>query len=386
MTDCAARARGARMAEHAALGELLQHLYASVLDVAALETFNQRLAEVTDSHITGVLIHDVAGGRGQISHIHGVDNTRLAALLAEVDLRDDPWMQRVTPQLAIGRVLNSEDFVPRADALRSGFFNNYYRKLDIVQQVASVGLYDGSSSVTLSLCHGDYRRMYGQAELGLLAALTPHWINAYAMMRRLGGLQQQVATLEQALDHSPVAMLMLAPDLSICRRNAAAERLLGAGLLCQEGGVLTLRGRARAGLHAMLQRALRGSSELVNGEVEKLVVRAGDGRPCLVLTAHRLVQWSPQEQGALLVFAREVTQLAVALEPVLRRLFGLTEAESRLALALYRHADAGAAARECGITAGTALSRLKTVYDKTGEHGQASLVRLVAAVAATSEG
>lgn len=374
------------MPERPALGDLLESLYASVLDISALETFNRRLAEATDSHITGVLIHDVAGGRGQVSHIHGVDNERLAGLLAEVDLRDDPWMQRVTPQLAIGRVLDSDDFVPRAEALRSGFFNNYYRKLDIVQQVASVGMYDGSNSVTLSLCHGDVRRRYGEAELGLLRALTPHWINAYAMLRRLGGLEHRVATLEQALDHSPLAMFLLKPDLSICRTNAAAERLLGAGMLRREAAVLTVNGRARAGLHALLQRALRGTSQLTGGEVEKLVLRDADERPCLVVTAHRLVQWSPQEQGALLVFVREVRQASVALEPALRRLFGLTEAESRLALALFRHADVGAAARECGVTSGTALSRLKTIYDKTGEHGQASLVRLVAAVAATAEG
>ena len=294
-------------------------------------------------------------------------------------------MQKVTPQLAIGRVLDSEDFMPRAAALRNGFFNDYYRKLGIVQQVASVGLYDGHSSVTLSLCHGDMKRRYGDRELGLLRALTPHWINAYAMLRRMDGLQQRVATLEQALDHSPLAMFMLRHDLSICRTNAAAERLLGGGPLQREGRVLATRGRERAGLNALLQRAVRGTSHLHGGEVEKMVLRDAQERPCLVVTAHRLVQWSPQEQGELLVFAREVGQTSLALEPALRRLFGLTGAEARLALALYRHADAGKAARDCGITPGTASGRLKVIYDKTGEHGQASLVRLVATVAATVE-
>ena len=363
------------------LGELLESLYATVLDISALETFNRRLAEVTDSHITGVLIHDVAAGRGQVSHIHGVDNARMAGLLADLDLREDPWMKRVTPQLAIGRVLNTDAFLARSEALNSGFHDAYYRQLHIVQQVASVGLFDGSSSVTLSMCHGDLKRAYGEAELGLLQALTPHWINAYAMLRRISGLQQQVTTLEQALECSPVAMLMLGKDLRICRSNAAAERLLGCGLLRREGGLLSVAGRARAGLQGLLQRALRGDSQLLGGDVEKLILHDAAQRPCYVLTAHRLVQWSPQEQGALLVFVREVKQAAESLEPILRQLFGLTEAESRLASALYRHADIGAAAQECGITPGTALSRLKTIYDKTGERGQVSLVRLIAALA-----
>jgi len=373
------------VADRDLLAELLQPLYASVLDPSQLDVFNRRLAEATDSHITGMLIHDVAGGRAHVSCIHGVDNVRMGELLSELDLRDDPWMRRVTPQLAIGRVLNTDDFVARSEAMCSGFHNAYYRQLGIVQQVASVGLYDGTNSVTLSLCHGNAKRMYGEAELGLLRALTPHWINAYAMLRRMGHLEQQVASLEQALDRSPVAMFMLKEDLRICRSNAAADRLLDAGVLRRESGMLVVNGRARAGLNALLQRALRGNSQLLGGDVEKLLLHDADERPCLVMTAHRLVEACAQEQGALLVFAREVKQASVALEPALRRLFGLTEAESRLALALYRHADTGAAARDCGITSGTALSRLKTIYDKTGERSQTSLVRLLAAVSMATE-
>lgn len=368
------------------LSAVLEPLYASVLDFSALATFNQRLAELTDSHISGVLFHDVAGGRASVNHIHGVDNARMAELLADLDLRDDPWMQRVTPQLAIGRVLDTEDFLARKLALNSGFYNNYYRRLGIVQQVASVGLYDGTNSVTLSICHGDLKRVYGEAELGLLRALTPHWINAYAMLRRIGGLEQRVSTLEQALECSPVAMFMLGDDLRVQRANAAAEAVLGRGMLGREAGVLVARGRARSGLHALLQRALRGDSGFSSGDVEKLLLHDAEGSPWGVVTAHRLVRWSPQERGSLLVFVREVRQAAPALTPVLRHLFELTEAESRLALALYRHADVGAAARECGVTQGTALGRLKTIYVKTGEHGQANLVRLVAAVAGSCAG
>ncbi|MGX9721635.1 helix-turn-helix transcriptional regulator [Stenotrophomonas acidaminiphila] len=363
--------------------DLLEPLYASVLDFSALDTFNQRLAEATDSHIAGVLIHDVAAGRAGISRIHGVDAALMTTLLPELNLRDDPMMQRVTPHLGIGKVLDSEDFLPRAEFQRSDFYNGYYRRLGIVQQVASVGLFDGVNSVTLSLCHGDQKRKYGEAELGLMRALTPHWINAYAMLRRMHGLERQVETLEQALEFSPVAMFVLDEDLRIVRGNAAGEALLQGGLLRREAGVLAARGAPGLELHGLLQRALRGGSRLPGGDVERLVLRDAGEHPALALTAHRLVEWSPREQGALLVFVREVGRVPPSLKSALRALFTLTEAEARLALSLYRNADAALAARECGITPGTAQGRLKMIYDKTGERGQASLVRLVAAVAGT---
>lgn len=376
-------AREAPVFDRRALGELLEPLYASVLDFSALDTFNRRLAEATDSHITGVLVHDVAAGRAGISRIHGVNASLMDNLLRELNLHDDPVMQRVTPHLGTGKVLDSEDFLSRTEFQRSGFYNDYHRRLGIVQQVASVGLYDGASSVTLSLCHGDQKRKYGQAELGLLRALTPHWINAYAMLRRMHGLERQVETLEQALAFSPLAMLVLGEDLRIVRGNAAGEALLQGGLLRLEAGMLAARGAPGLELHGLLQRALRGNSRLLGGDVERLMLRDAEEHPCLVLTAHRLVEWSPQEQGALLVFVREVRRAPPSLKSSLQTLFGLTEAEARLALSLYRNTDAALAARECGITPGTAQGRLKMIYDKTGERGQASLVRLVSAVAAT---
>ena len=73
----------------------------------------------------------------------------------------------------------------------------------------------------------------------------------------------------------------------------------------------------------------------------------------------------------------------VALASALRELFTLTPAEAALAAALFEHADLGLAAVDCGITASTAQPRIKRVYEKTGEHGQALLVRLMATVART---
>lgn len=363
------------------LAELLEPLYGAVLDPSLLDVFNCRLGELTGSPITGVLVHDVAAGRGQIARIHGVDSEHMLRLLSEVDLRDDPWMKRVTPQLATGRVLDSDAMLPRREALQSGFYDAYYRQLGIVQQVASVALYDGASSVTLSMCHGDLKRTYGERELGLLRAATPHWINAYAMLRRMDSLQRRVGSLEQALEQAPVAMFVLGEDLRICRSNTAAERLLERGLLVRRDGALAATGEGALGMQEMLQRALRLKSLLHDGDVEKRVLRGADHRPSLVLTAHRLVEWSQHERGALLVFARQMGAVDTSVASALQELFALTEAESRLALALYQHVDVATAAWACGIAPGTALGRLKTIYDKTGERGQASMVRLVAAVA-----
>ncbi|WP_372016949.1 helix-turn-helix transcriptional regulator [Pseudoxanthomonas sp. 10H] len=372
------------MLDDAVFDGLLESLYGSVLDHDQLDVFNRRLAQATDSHITGVMIHDVMFGRAEASRIHGVDMARLGAMLDGQDLRDDLWMQRATPQLETCRILDSEAMVERRVAQRSDFFNAYYRRLDIVQQIACVGLFDGANSVTLSICHGDPDRHYGPAEKRLLQRLTPHWVNAYAMMRRLQGLERRAGSLAQALDAAPVAMFALSRELRLSRTNAAGDQLLERGVLQRApDGRLAGHGAAARPLLDLLQRAVRGRGLLVGGDVERVVLRDGDDRAGLVVTAHPTAALAGDGAEALLVFVREVHRPAAALEPVLQALFGLTAGEARLAAAMHRHADAALAAQACGITPATAQSRLKLIYGKTGERSQSALGRLLSAVAAS---
>ena len=365
-----------------AFGTLLEPLYGAVLDPTCLDDFNRQLARVTRSHISGVLIHDVMGGQAAAHRVHGVDPAQLAAMLDDHDLRDDPWITHAVPMLSTGRVLDSDLTIPRRIATQHDFYQAYYRRLGIVQQMACVGLYDGASSVTFSICHDDPARSYGQAETDLLNRLAPHWVNAYAMMRRIGQLERRAASLQAVLDASPVAMFTLSRRLRLLRANASAECLLAEGVLLRKEGTLAAPGPAAPQLAALLQRALGGRSRLVQGDIERLLLRDGVDQPTRILTAHPLAAVENPGDAALLVFVREAGHASDSVGNALRDLFGLTAAEARLALALHRHADLSLAAQACAITPATAQTRLKVIFGKTGERGQPALVRLVATLAA----
>lgn len=90
--------------------------------------------------------------------------------------------------------------------------------------------------------------------------------------------------------------------------------------------------------------------------------------------------------AAAVVFLQPVgTPAGSDVASVLRQLFALTPSEAALACALLRQGDLALAADECHVTTGTAQTRLKLVYDKTGVRGQVALVRLLAAVAAVAD-
>jgi DNA-binding CsgD family transcriptional regulator len=101
----------------------------------------------------------------------------------------------------------------------------------------------------------------------------------------------------------------------------------------------------------------------------------------LVVAVHPLPaasSLSSQDGEAAVLFVQPIAaKSSRPLRAALMDLFGLTSAEAVLAVALLAQPDLEEAAKTCGITIGTARTRLKAVFAKTGERSQAGLVRLL---------
>ena len=82
--------------------------------------------------------------------------------------------------------------------------------------------------------------------------------------------------------------------------------------------------------------------------------------------------------------AREATALVLIIDPehepepaaaLLRRLHGLTNTEAQVALRIVRGADLKQVSEELSVSVTTVRTHLQHVFDKTGTHRQAELVR-----------
>lgn len=202
---------------------------------------------------------------------------------------------------------------------------------------------------------------------------------------RMSSLEQKVASLEAAIDVVPMAMMVLDARQRVVRTNAAAEAMLSSGnALCLVGGMLSSRHDPQV-LQQLLHGALMGVDR--DGALRRLAGKAvledEAGRRTLVVDVHPL-HTSESGTATAVLFLHPAGAKGNHLPTVLRRLFHLTASEAGLACALLQHGDLAAAALACGILPGTAQSRLKVIYDKTGERGQPALMRLLSAVAAVS--
>ena len=181
---------------------------------------------------------------------------------------------------------------------------------------------------------------------------------------------------EWIVAEAPVALACVDVLLRVRFANASAHRLFGRrdGILVQEGRLrLPLQDR----LEAQLRLAIAGDGEAADalqGAVH--VARPSGARPYEVSV--RIGSSGPAAGEPLgVLFIRDPEESAPITEEELRRRFGLTQAEARTALAVVQESGIEHAAGSLGLRAATVRGYLRQVFQKTGAHTQADLIRLV---------
>lgn len=364
---------------------VLEPLYAAALQPERMAGFSAVLCATTGSVTGAVMVHDSGHGRGRLDLLYGADPAEAAVYETEY-AADNLWMLRAQHRMVAGGFMDSDTVATRSELERTRHYNEYLRRGDVEQSLALCAKADAEGVVLATLCRSGRLPPYTAQHLALARQVAPHWANAYAIQRRLSRLERQMETLETAVELAPLAMAMLDGALRVGRMNPVAERLF------RQGQVMRLnQGRPEALVDASLLRQVLQEAVLgqhVDGRqvrhAGRAVVKDASGRSALVASVHPLAATSRADDQAAVLFLQPLG-VGRALATDLRQLFGLTVAEATLACALHRHADLALAAQESGIALATAQTRIKLMYDKTGERRLPALMRLLAAVAQAGE-
>lgn len=90
---------------------------------------------------------------------------------------------------------------------------------------------------------------------------------------------------------------------------------------------------------------------------------------------------SGPQQPCAIAFLSHPARPPLVDEAILRRLYGLTPAECRLATAICAGETIVTAAVQAGVSENTVRSQLKSIFDKTGTRRQAQLIKLLMSLA-----
>jgi DNA-binding CsgD family transcriptional regulator len=276
----------------------------------------------------------------------------------------------------VGVVRSGTELMP---LVRDSEFADWLRPYDIDDALA-VRLTDGDRpSCVIVAAPRRTERFDGPDRMTLMRALVPHLQQAVRTQGRLAELSSAADDLTAALDTVRHATVIVRPDLRVVYVNRAAEGVFRAG----DGvSVHAARLAATSGqVHLRLQRALRDALDDEPGErIGRTITceRPSGRRPYLLDVHpldHREFDGKPCRTAALVLII-DPDQDESSAADALRSRYGLTAAEAEVALHVVRGEGLAAIGDQLSVSLTTVRKHLQHVFDKTGTHRQAELVRL----------
>lgn len=312
-------------------------------------------------------------------------------VLHELDLspiQDNPLMYRAELTMratATGRtpgVFLFDELIPPEEQPTNTWWQGILRPLGIDSGVLTVIRTPENDERPVVLSY--YRRAtsppFTRADAAKLESLLPH------LRRSLSIALDAPPTPGEArgvYDTIGAPVLLFGADARVVHTNKSAENLLesGKGLLLQDGRLILPDQDSQSEFERTLSRVIGDDWSRAIRTGAEMVVRKHEGAPMvLVFTVlgaeNPIAQWSAPVRCVLFVLENTLRP-DVSLHERLRRVYGLTGAESDVAVAVAAGSTLKEIAEKRGSQLQTVRVQLKTTLAKTGARRQPELAALV---------
>ena len=296
----------------------------------------------------------------------------------------DPRMTAVRRHF--GKAMRCVDLVPR-DVFEATPVPSFLNRADVDVRYALIAPFRiGTGSFGfLAVMRPENKGPYASVDVHAFELLLPHIRRVVELQMRLGELESRRDASEAALDHMAAGVVLVDAAARVLFANAAAERIMASG-----DGLIAPAQRLACRVHAeaeTLQRAIRDAAQqLTPGPPGRSVVLASRSSGKLPLTLFVLPVPRPHGLGLLACGAvvaifivdpddKPVTEIAAE---CLLRLFRMTPAEAKVALALAEGFSVAEIAAAHGTSRNTVRTQVQAVLEKTQTKRQAELVSLLA--------
>jgi DNA-binding CsgD family transcriptional regulator len=274
--------------------------------------------------------------------------------------------------------------MPREEFAATRVYNEFWRPAKLGLSAAGANLLLEDQFSTLIVFSNDPSEGSLTAQQRqIFEAVVRHLTRAVRISRRLCELELKHVTAAERLESLPQGALLVDALGKVVRVNAAAKAMLDDG-----DAIFLDKGRLAASGSEILQRLIASCAQASlspRGPGGEFEVPREHPRSPLHVTVTPLrskarltdVPWIGVGNPVAIVTVRDPDVDRQRQEAHLRRRFGLTVAEARLASEVLKGDGRAAAARRHGISAATARAHLSSIFEKTGTHRQGELIRLL---------
>lgn len=269
-----------------------------------------------------------------------------------------------------------DHWLPREELLKTEFYNDFLRPQDIHSTLLVQLTVAGRETIVININRTHAAGGFRDDHIAFARRLRPHFARAFDLSNRFAGIDAREAEMHRLLDTVSDAVFVVAAGGRINYANAAAEQLDSRGL-----GLRVARGRLDANDAIVAQRL----DQLICAATAPAGCPRTGGTLPLGRTGASLTV-SPIGAGISDVFAggpRAIIVLSTptaACHPIdgLKALYGLTNAEARVAMAIAGGSSPREIAETLGLSFHTVRNQLQRIYGKTETGRQSELVLLLA--------
>jgi DNA-binding CsgD family transcriptional regulator len=363
------------------IAKLVRTLYAAPATPELWNEFLAGLAKLTNTNKMGLLSHDLANDRHNVVGRTGEGGADAQRIYEAQYGQYDEWFLRGR-NLIPGKVHTGQQIWPESHMLRSLYYNEFLRRFDMRWMVTVTTASTPTLTEHLTLCRGPSEGLFEEHDLRVVEALVPHLQTALTIRRLLQSLQTKLSNLEAALDLLETPLLLLDASKKIVFMNSAASSILDEGTgFCFAGSILGAKNASEsARLQELIAKAILAGNGLWPHSLCAMQVSRTGRSPLRVLVSPFRFE-SPSSlpgRAAVAVFLSDPERQPSLPSEILRLLFGLSAAETQLALQVFDGFSLSDAAERNCVGRETIKSQMSSIFRKTGTRRQAELVQLMA--------
>jgi DNA-binding CsgD family transcriptional regulator len=283
----------------------------------------------------------------------------------------------------VGQPFSTADLMPYADFLNTRFYKEWAQPQQLVDHIAVVLDRSSTGMALFGVFRHERDGIVDEEARRRMHLIIPHVRRAVLIGQVIDLKSAQAASFADSLDSLTAGVFLVDEHGRLLHTNAAGQSILSTGhVLRTAGGRLVARDVSTDETLRQLFAATGGSDLALGTKGIALPLLARDGER---FVAHILPLRSGARRRAgrgyaasAAVFVRKAAPDALLPPEVIAKTFKLTPGELRVLLAIVEVGGVPEAAEVLGVAETTARWHLQHLFEKTGTHRQADLIKLVA--------
>lgn len=360
---------------------LIGLIYDAAGDPSKWPIFLESFADALRGTVTTLLMYDTRIRDGNIAatvRINPEDQAKYNQHYAKVDV----WATHGKPLLTQGSVRSGQELCPDDLLIKSEFYNEFLKPINAFHQMSGIIVKkEGTLSAVTSL-RSKAAGPFEKKESHIFHALMPHLRRAVQLHHQIVGLATEMQTAASALERLHIGLIRLDSDGRVLAMNQVAGRIVGQrdGLAITNNRLCASRADETRSLRVLISEAAMTSEGIGFGAGGAIPIsRPSFKRPFSVLVspAPTTGLWIGGPAGTVALFVTDPEAVIESDEEILKRLFGLSAREARIANLLVQGCDLKEVCEKLLIRRNTARTHLRHLFDKLGVRRQAELISLL---------